>query len=68
MHATAGELTKLKQFWSQAEARYWAATVAGSAAPVTKPKYLPPALATVAGDPWSSRKARISPARLGSEG
>ena len=36
--AAAGELTRLKAFWSQAEASQSAPSAAGSAPPVTKPK------------------------------
>ena len=58
--AVAGELVCPKLFWSQAPASQFDESVAGRAPPVTKPKYRPPALATVAGDPNSSMNARVS--------
>src|SRR5258708_32377372 len=49
-----GDITRKPAFWSHALANQLAASDAGKAPPVTKPKYLPPAVATVAGEPNSS--------------
>jgi hypothetical protein len=46
-------------FWSQAPASQLAASVAGSVPPMTKPKNLPPAEATVAGEPRRSSCSSI---------
>ena len=63
-----GELTIRPAFWSHAPASQFAATVTGSAPPTTKPKYRPPAEATVAGEPRSSRSARTASGSVGSFG
>ena len=47
--ALSGALTTIAAFWSQAVASQFAATVTGSAAPVTNPKKRPPVDAMVAG-------------------
>ena len=52
-------------FWSQAAASQFAATATGNEPPITKPKNLGPAVATVAGDPASSSRAMT---RSGSSG
>jgi hypothetical protein len=43
----------------------FAATAAGSEPPVSNPKNLPPALATVAGDPIESSSASTSASSIG---
>ncbi len=57
-----GEVQRKQAFWSHAVASQPAATVAGRAPPMTSPKYRPPAVATVAGEPISSSRRTTSSA------
>jgi len=58
----AGDITDSAAFWSQAAISQAAACATGNAPPVTKPKYLGPPLATVAGEPASSSRASTAAA------
>src|SRR5262249_25102498 len=60
--AATGDITVRATFWSHATDSQAAAWAIGSAPPVTNPKYLGPALATVAGAPDSTRRASTAPA------
>ena len=66
--AATGDITRSAAFWSQAEASHAAPTEAGTAAPFTKPKNRPPAVATVAGEPARSNKSTTAQGSHGSSG
>ncbi len=58
--AIAGVTSFIAEFWSQAVASQFAATVTGMEPPITKPKKRGPAIATDAGEPISSSRASVS--------
>ena len=66
--AVAGVTACSPVFWSQAPARQFAATVTGSAAPITNPKKRGPAIAMVAGEPISSSRRRTTAGSVGPSG
>ena len=66
--APIGDATTRPAGWSQAAASQFAATVTGSEPPMTKPKKRRPAVPRVAGDPTSSRSARVSRGSTGRRG
>src|SRR5215467_9002142 len=66
--AAAGDITRKHAFCPQAPASQFAASAAGSTPPMTKPKYLPPVIATVAGDASSSRTSITFCGSMGAAG
>src|SRR3990172_4106270 len=67
-NAATGDVVSIPQFWSQAPANQLAAKVTGVEPPITNPKYLGPATATVPCEPALDNSPKIFSGSFGFSG